>query len=90
MGANNTSNQTLNNNIVIGGQDVPPQTNAAPLVFVMNQISASAIYSVVPFSRGRRGGGSSNERPIKFRCFLQNTILDVLRSRGWIEISEYD
>lgn len=64
-------------------------------MFVMNQMSASAIHSVVPFSRGRRGNGANgggagagnnNDRPIRFRCFLQNTILDVLKNRGWIEI----
>ncbi|CAD2222248.1 Tubulin-tyrosine ligase family, putative [Angomonas deanei] len=33
--------------------------------------------------------GPSDERrragPIRFRCFLRNTILDVMRSRGWLE-----
>jgi hypothetical protein len=28
------------------------------------------------------------DRPIRFRCFLQNTIYDVLKSRGWIESRE--
>jgi len=28
------------------------------------------------------------DRPIRFRCFLQNTIYDVLKNRGWIESRE--
>jgi len=30
---------------------------------------------------------SCSERVIRFKCFLQNTILDVLRARGWQEIA---
>ena len=42
---------------------------------------------VIPFSKPQKKG--INEKPIRFRCFLQNTILDVLKSRGWQEITEY-
>ena len=31
-----------------------------------------------------------SDREIRFKCFLQNTILDVLRSRpGWQEVQGY-
>jgi hypothetical protein len=39
----------------------------------------------VPFSKHKKG---PNERPIRFRCFLQNTILEVLKNRGWQEVAE--
>ena len=35
-------------------------------------------------------GGSGVERVIRFKCALANTILDVLRSRGWQEVKEPD
>ncbi|XP_038066931.1 probable tubulin polyglutamylase TTLL9 isoform X1 [Patiria miniata] len=33
----------------------------------------------------RKGIG---DRPIRFKCSLQNTILDVLRSKNWVEVKE--
>ncbi|CAF0909007.1 unnamed protein product, partial [Didymodactylos carnosus] len=30
------------------------------------------------------------DRPIRFRSFLQNTILEVLKNRGWVEVGEED
>ncbi|XP_072169782.1 probable tubulin polyglutamylase TTLL9 isoform X1 [Diadema setosum] len=30
------------------------------------------------------------DRAIRFKCSLQNTILDVLRSKGWVEVREDD
>lgn len=30
------------------------------------------------------------DRAIRFKCSMQNTILDVLRSRGWVEVKEDD
>lgn len=35
----------------------------------------------------RKGIG---DRPIRFKCALQNTIIDVLRSKGWVEVKEDD
>lgn len=32
---------------------------------------------------------SDNSRVIRFKCTLQNTILDVLRSKGWTEVKEW-
>ncbi|ESO08032.1 hypothetical protein HELRODRAFT_75380 [Helobdella robusta] len=29
---------------------------------------------------------NTSDRPIRFKCFIQNTILDVLRNRGWQEV----
>ena len=29
--------------------------------------------------------GPVSERVIRFKCSLQNTVLDVLRARGWLE-----
>ncbi len=40
-----------------------------------------------PFFKSLKKG--QNERPIRFRSFLQNTILEVLKSRGWQEVNEY-
>lgn len=42
---------------------------------------------IIPFSKPQKRG--AGDRQIRFRCFLQNTILDVLKSRGWQEITEY-
>jgi tubulin polyglutamylase TTLL9 len=36
------------------------------------------------------GGSGANERAIRFKCALSNTIVDVLRSRGWQEVKEPD
>lgn len=38
-----------------------------------------------PFSKHKKG---PNERPIRFRSFLQNTVLEVLKSRGWQEVTD--
>lgn len=44
-----------------------------------------------PGGGARSRGGVSSGGPVRFKCFLRNTILDVMRSRGWIETdSEYD
>ena len=38
---------------------------------------------------GNKGRSNKNEnRVIRFKCTLQNTIADVLRSRGWQEVKE--
>jgi hypothetical protein len=31
---------------------------------------------------------SDNSRAIRFKCSLQNTIIDVLRGKGWQEVKE--
>jgi hypothetical protein len=42
--------------------------------------------AIIPFSKPQKR--NVNDRPIRFRCFLNNTILDVLKARGWQEITE--
>ncbi len=37
--------------------------------------------------RAQRGRGGP-DRVIKFKSFLQNTIYDALKGRGWQEVSE--
>ena len=38
--------------------------------------------------RGWRGQIQSGERVVKFKCFLHNAILDVLRAKGWQELKD--
>lgn len=38
------------------------------------------------YNRNRNNRGEN--RVIRFKCTLQNTIADVLRSRGWQEVKE--
>ena len=52
-----------------------------------NQNSFINTTTVIPFSKAQKK--NANDRQIRFRCFLQNTILDVLKSRGWQEVQEY-
>ena len=40
----------------------------------------------IPFSKVQKKG--PNDRPIRFRSFLQNTILEVLKNRGWTEVTD--
>jgi hypothetical protein len=41
----------------------------------------------IPYSKPQRGRGGP-DRIIKFKSFLQNTIYDALKGRGWQEVSE--
>lgn len=50
------------------------------------QMIANNTNIIIPLSKPLRRGFA--DRPIKFRCFLQNTMLDVLKSRGWVEVTE--
>ncbi|RNA32432.1 putative tubulin polyglutamylase TTLL9 [Brachionus plicatilis] len=50
------------------------------------QMIANNSNIIIPFSKPLRRGFT--DRPIKFRCFLQNTMLDVLKSRGWMEVAD--
>lgn len=37
-----------------------------------------------PFSKKK----GPNEKPIRFKSFLQNTVLEVLKNRGWQEVTD--
>jgi hypothetical protein len=44
--------------------------------------------SVIPFSKGQKR--TATDKPVRFRSFLNNTILDALKGRGWTEVTEYE
>lgn len=44
--------------------------------------------SVVHGLKGGKGGKGSGERAIRFKTSLHNTIADVLRARGWVEVKD--
>jgi hypothetical protein len=71
-----TSSNNNNNNI----NNINNNTNLA------NLSNSNTNNSFIPFSKPQRR--VLGDRQIKFRCFLQNTILDVLKGRGWQEITE--
>ncbi|UJR23876.1 hypothetical protein I4U23_026848 [Adineta vaga] len=60
------------------------QTAKIKLYFYM-AVKPAAVKTFQTRPERRRG---ITDRPIRFRTFLQNTIYDVLRSRGWIESRE--
>lgn len=61
------------------------QTNTSLSSFYQTMLNNNPS-TIIQFSKPLRRAAS--DRPIRFRCFLQNTMLDVLKSRGWIEVTE--
>lgn len=50
-----------------------------------NNTNTTGITAVIPFSRPQK---KILDRPIRFKSFLQNTIFDALKGRGWQEVVE--
>ena len=56
-------------------------------------VKAAAVVISHPGARAHRAGlctKVTGGRQIRFKCFLNNTIADVLRSRGWQEVKDSD
>ena len=52
--------------------------------------TATAMVISHPGARAHRSGKITSGRQIRFKCFLNNTIADVMRSRGWQEVKDPD
>ena len=83
-----TSTTTTTTTVGGGGPASAPATFVIPSNGVSVPTSTLSRYQAQSVASRRMTNAGGGERVIRFRCFLQNTILDVLKSRGWLEVAE--